>query len=267
MKKIALLLVLIITFNASFAQSKKKQILIIGTFHFENPGLDVAKVNTFNVMTDKSQKELENISNEIKKFNPDKIFVEWSYKKQDKLDKFYARNTDSLLHKNADERVQLALRSAKKLGHKKLFGIDYNEADFPYDSLTKGMKEANQLNLLKSNEESMKNYEKSQNKKIAKYTLTELLVDINTKESNKANVEWYLGTANRAGKTDNFVGAYLVSEWYRRNLYMYSLIQKLTENKDDKVMVLLGTGHTAMLREFIKYDPNFEIVELAAILK
>lgn len=266
MQKIILLLVLL-TLSAVSAQSKKKQILIIGTFHFENPGLDIAKVKTFNVMTDKSQKELENITNKIKAFGPDKIFVEWSFDRQNKLDKFYAKNTDSLLHKDADEIVQLALRSAKKLGHKKLYGIDYNETNFPYDSLTKGMKEANQLDLLKTNLETMAYYENSFNEKITKYSLTELLVDTNTKKSSTDNVSWYLATANRGGKTDNFVGAYLVSEWYRRNLYMYSLIQKLTESKDDKVMVLLGAGHTAMLREFIKYDPTFEIVELETILK
>ena len=97
--------------------------------------------------------------------------------------------------------------------------------------------------------------------------MTELLVDCNTKESNTENVKWYLETANKAGKTNNFVGAYLVSEWYRRNLYMYSLIQKLTENKDHKIMVLLGAGHTAILREFLKYDSDFEIVELKDVLK
>lgn len=267
MKKISLLLVFVIVFSSSFAQTKKKQILLIGTFHFENPGLDVAKVSTFNVMTDKSQKELVNIANKIVKFGPDKIFVERNYMKQDKLDKFYAKNTDSLLSKNADEIVQIALRSAKKMGHKKLFAIDYNQTSFPYDSLLKGMKGANQIDLLKSNELQMTNYEKSQNEKISKYNLTDLLLDLNSKESIKNDLEWYIGTANRAGAIDNFVGAYLVSEWYRRNLYMYSLVQKLTEAKDDKIMILLGAGHVAIIREFIKNDPNFEIVELAAILK
>jgi hypothetical protein len=129
------------------------------------------------------------------------------------------------------------------------------------------MKKANQLDLLKSNEVQMANYEKSQNEKISKYNLTDLLLDLNSKESIKNDLEWYIGTANRAGDIDNFVGAYLVSEWYRRNLYMYSLVQKLTEAKDDKIMVLLGAGHIAIIREFVKSDPNFEIVELAAILK
>jgi len=267
MKKIALLLVFTMAFNAGSAQTKKKQILLFGSFHFENPGLDVAKVNTFNVMSDKSQKELENITDKIKKFGPDKIFIEWNYQKQTKLDKFYAKNTDSLLKNDSDEIVQIALRSAKKLGHKKLYGIDYNGADFPYDSLVKGMKEAGQLDLIKRNEETMKQYETDFNTKITKYSLTELLLDINTKASNGDNLQWYLQTAIKGGKTDNFVGAFLVSEWYRRNLYMYALIQKLTESKDDKIMVLLGAGHTAMIREFVEHNPEFEIVELGTVLK
>lgn len=267
MKKIALLFAFIIVFSNAFAQTKKKQILLIGSFHFENPGLDVAKVNTFNVMTDKSQKELESITDKIKKFGPDKIFVEWDYKKQDKLDKFYAKNTNSLLREKANEIVQLALRAAKKLGHKQLFAIDYNQTNFPYDSLLTGMKEANQLDLLKRNEVLMADYEKLQNEKNSKYTLTKLLLDLNSKKSIAEDLEWYIGTANRAGKNDNFVGSYLVSEWYRRNLYMYSLVQKLTDAKDTKVVVLLGASHAAMIREFIKYDPNFEIIELETILK
>jgi uncharacterized iron-regulated protein len=262
MKKLLLLALLTVSINPVFAQSTKKQILLLGTFHFENPGLDVVKTNIFNVMTNKSQKELDNITDKIKKFGPDKIFVEWNYEKQDKLDKFFAKNTDSLFHNDADELVQLAIRSAKKLGHEKLFAMDYNKTEFPYDSLVKDMQEANQLDLIKKNKDRILAREKSENLKIAKYSLTELLIDCNA-----TNIKWYLETANKAGKTDNFVGAYLVSEWYRRNLYMYSLIQKLTENKDTKIMVLLGAGHTAMLREFIKYDSNFEIVELKDILK
>lgn len=261
MQKIILLLVLT-TFNLTFGQPKKKQILLFGSFHFENPGLDVAKVNTFNVMTDKSQKELENITDKIKKFGPDKIFVEWNYQKQAKLDTFFAKNTDSLLKNDSDERVQVALRSAKKLGHKKLYAIDYNDTDFPYDSLVKEMKVDNQLDLIKKNEETMKNYETDFNAKITKYSLTQLLLDVN-----KPDLSWYLQTAIKGGKTDNFVGAFLVSEWYRRNLYMYALITKLTESKDEKIMVLLGAGHTEMIREFVKHNPDFEIVELTTVLK
>ncbi len=48
---------------------------------------------------------------------------------------------------------------------------------------------------------------------------------------------------------------------------MYSLIQKLTESTDNKIMVLVGAGHAALIREFITHDPEFEIVDLATVLK
>jgi len=266
MKKITLILLLILSINV-FSQSKKKQILLVGTFHFENPGLDVAKFESFNVMTDRSQKELETISNKIKKFAPDKIFVEWNYEKQNTLDKFYNRNSDSLMKIKVDEIVQIALRSAKKLNHKKLFAIDYHHADFPYDSLVKGMNEAKQSELLKENEKVIKGFETDFNQMVKTKTLTEILLHENASQTLEHSNGLYISLMNPAGKLDNFVGAYLVSEWYRRNLYMYSLVQKLTESKDEKVMVLLGAGHIAMFREFVKMDSNFEIVELKDVLK
>lgn len=266
MKRIVLLM-LLVACTGLMAQTKKKQILLVGSFHFENPGFDVAKVNTFDVMTPKSQKELENITDRIKKFGPDKIFVEWNYTKQDELDKFYTQTTDSLLKKMADERVQLALRAAKKLNHKKMYAIDYSDTTFPYNMMISAMEQAGQTELMERNKKMMKDIETTTNKKIATYSLTDLILSLNTQEYTNSDIQWYVGLANKAGKTDNFVGAFLVSEWYKRNLYMYSLVQKLTESQDSKVMVLLGAGHISMFREIIKYDPEFEIVELKDILK
>ncbi len=265
MKKIILLLALI-TFNLSSAQAKKKQILLIGTFHFANPGNDIAKTKTFNVMSEKSQKELETISDKIKKFGPDKIFVEWKFTKQTELDKFYNKNTDSLFKKDANEITQLALRTAKKLNHKKLYGIDYRNR-FSYDSLMISMDKANQKNLKERTAELMKKFENDQNERISRSTLTELILYYNENEADKDNLQWYFEVANRTGNSDDFTGASLVANWYKRNLYMYSLVQKLTESKDDKIMVLVGAGHAAMFRQFIEKDPTFELVELSTVLK
>lgn len=265
MQKIILLLVLF-TLNLASAQTKKKQILLIGTFHYANPGHDISKINTFNIMSEKSQKELEIMSDKIKKFGPDKIFVEWQYAKQAGLDEFYNKNTDSLFKNSKNEITQLALRTAKKLKHKKLYGIDYRTR-FPYDSLMMSIEKANQKDLMKKNTESTEKFQKDNNEIMAKSSLIELMLYYNEKERDNEDLQWYLALANRAGNPDDFTGASLVSNWYKRNLYMYSLIQKLTESKDEKIMVLLGASHVSMLREFLVHDPEFEIVELATVLK
>ncbi|GGH90907.1 hypothetical protein GCM10011495_37820 [Hymenobacter frigidus] len=72
---------------------------------------------------------------------------------------------------------------------------------------------------------------------------------------------------NRAGTTDNFAGAFLVSEWYRRNLYMYSIVQKTMTPQDSKALVLVGASHAAMMQEFIALDQQFRLKELKDVLK
>ena len=39
-------------------QQKKTQVLLLGSFHFDNPGLDVAKFENANIMSPQRQKEV-----------------------------------------------------------------------------------------------------------------------------------------------------------------------------------------------------------------
>lgn len=138
---------------------------------------------------------------------------------------------------------------------------------FPYDSLMMSMEKANQKDLMEKNKLITQNFEKQHNERIRKSSLQEMMLYYNTKQAENENLQWYLEIANRAGNPDDFTGPSLVSNWYKRNLYMYSLIQKLTESTDNKIMVLVGAGHASIIRGFIENDPTFEIVDLATVLK
>lgn len=282
MKRVYLLLLFLCTATASVAQTKQAELLLIGTFHFHNPGADLVKMKTFDVMAPKVQTELETITNKINQFAPDKIFVEWSSEDQAGLDELYTQylgekyeayiNAKYPNPKGRDfylknEIVQLAFRAGKKAKLTKIYALDYNKTSFPYDSVMKAMKEAQQEALIKGIESDLKAVETSFNKKVETSSLTQILLDFNTKEDLKANKAFYIDRLNRAGTTSNFAGPYLVSEWYRRNLYMYSLVQKSVEATDDKVMVLVGAGHAAMMKEFIEVDNRFRIQELKNVLK
>ena len=277
MKKFILLLLLTISINLQ-GQTIKKEILLISTFHFDNPSLDVAKLKSFDVLSEKSQKELETITSKIKNYNPDKIFVEWAYNKQPKLDSLYnlyvsgefnsyvQRKYPKTNFYKQNEIFQLAFRAAKKLNHAKIYGIDYR-ISFPMDSLMTAINKANQTDLKKEMEKTRQEYERKTNADRNKLSLTQLILQENKDDSRKFNKGIYLTLFNRGGGVNDFAGAYLVSEWYKRNLYMYALVQKITESKDKKVVVLLGSGHVAMFKEFIESDSKFKVVELKEILK
>jgi hypothetical protein len=267
MKKIILINLLLISISV-FGQHKTK-ILLIGTFHYDNPGLDVNRVPDFDVLNTNVQEELNLISKRIALFNPTKFFIEFDYIRQLRLDSLYnlylegkysefvEKNFPKNRYYSESEIFQLAFKSGKKAHVKRLNGVN-TYAEFPYDSLKEAMKAANQLELLKSMETSFP--------KATSQSLITRTLELNTSLSRARNRSWYIKYANRGGEAENFVGAYLASEWFKRNLYMYSLVQKLTDNSDDRIVLLLGAGHISMIEQFIKDDDRFEIVELKDIL-
>lgn len=281
MKPFLLLLLCFLGAATAFAQSQQSDVLLLGTFHFHNPGADVAKIKTFDVMTPKVQAELESMTQKISVFHPDKIFVEWTWNEQKELDALYqaylggnyeqyvtatyAKNRHDFFLKN--EIVQLAFRAGKKAKLTKIYALDYNKTDFPYDSVMKAMRAAGQVPLMQQAQDAIKRFETTQNKKLETYTLTQLLLDANTNAELALNKGLYLEILNRAGTTDNFAGPFLVSEWYRRNLYMYSFVQKAMTAQDGKALVLVGAGHAAMMREFIAADKRFRLKELKDVLR
>lgn len=278
MKKSLVILFLAISVNI-FAQNAPKEILLLGTFHFNNPGADLVQVKTFDVMSAKSQQELEVITNKIKQYHPDKIFVEWEYNQQTALDSLYDLYTKNQYFDYVQKRYpksnfykqneifQLAFKAAAKCSHTKVYAIDYPGTDFPFDSVMQSIEKAKQSALKKEIEDKIKEFETIDNADRQKLNLTQLLVKANQDKFRKIDVGLYITLFNRAGAPDDFAGAYLVSEWYRRNLYMYSLVQKITESSDKKVMVLLGASHIAMFKAFIESDKKFKAVELKEILK
>jgi hypothetical protein len=252
-------------------QSESLEVLIIGTFHFANfnaeNNRDVIETNVPDVLTAENQLELEKIANAIKTFKPDKIFLEYPFVSQKKLDSIYTNFTTSNYSKvNRSEVSQLGFRVAKLLKHSKVYAIDVR-TDFPFDSLMTQMDKAKQYHLIAKDSLEVIKIEKFENQLFSSNkTLSEILFYENENTKRKEDINWYLSLANQGGDKGNFIGAYLASEWYRRNLYMYSIIQKEIVEKDDKIMILAGASHIAMFKDFMDYNPEWKAIELKEIM-
>ncbi|SMG28879.1 hypothetical protein SAMN05661096_01758 [Marivirga sericea] len=251
--------------------TKTLEVLLVGTFHFsnfkpENNG-DVLQVNVPDVLTEANQKELEKIVKAIADFNPDKIFVETLHKRQAVLDSVYtAFNPTDYKTEKRNEIYQIGFRVAKSLEHKKVFAMDYR-TDFPYGDLMEAMQKAEQYDLIQKDSLELVRIESFENELFASdKLLSEMLFYQNDPLIRKQDINWYVSVANQGGEKDNFIGAYLASEWYKRNLYMFSVIQKAVEEKDEKIMILGGSSHIAMFKDFIDYNPEWKAVELREIM-
>lgn len=258
----------------SVDDTSTKEVLLVGTFHFNNPGADVAKTKSFDILNENAQNELEKMSTNIKEYNPSKIFVEWPYNEQEELDSLYQLYLKGEYFKNdglsdfykKNEIFQLAFRVAKKNNLKKVYGIDYSTS-FPYQEVMNDIENSNQSELKSEIEGAIAKFSTDFNNKIdSGASLKELMYYVNSKEMRYASNDVHNNLFSVAGSINDFNGVYLTSEWYRRNLYMWSLIQKHTTKSDERIMVLLGSSHIALIELFVRENRDWKIKELNQII-
>jgi len=198
---------LLVASKVNAQKSNEKQVLLIGVFHFNNPGYDLTKTETFNVMSEASQKELGAITDKIKEFGPDKIFVEWQYSEQHILDTLYDLYKDGTYFTYIQQRYpkstfytqneifQLAFRAGKKAGLPKIHAIDY-PMSWPYDSLQAAMLKAGQVALRKTIDDKIKEFGEQDNALRKRLTLTQLLLAVNKSSARNTNLGLYITYLN-----------------------------------------------------------------------
>jgi hypothetical protein len=58
----------------------------------------------------------------------------------------------------------------------------------------------------------------------------------------------------------------LALDWFDRKLRIFRAIQLLATARDDRIVVVIGAGHLALLRHCFECSPEFELVELSSVL-
>jgi hypothetical protein len=267
MRKIFSACVALLFFASAFAQDKQPvKVLLLGVFHFDNPGLDVAKFKNADILSAERQIEVMEVVNKLKAFAPDKIFIEASPENQKKIDSQIVQYKAGKLTLSASEEQQLGFRLAKDLNLPTLYGIDYRDSDFPFDSLMKSATEAGQTSLLSFVQKMIDSVQTAFNEHIQKSTVSEMLIWQNAAQSNFSGVDFYFRLLP-AGKPGNHVGSYLTSEWWRRNMIIYENILKNLNGNEKKILVIFGSGHTALLNEMMKFNPGIELVGVEGVLR
>jgi len=263
------------TQTKSIETSTGKEVLLIGTFHYNNPGLDVAKTKSFDILSEKSQLELEQITSSIKEYSPTKVFVEWQYNEQKELDSLYHLYKENQYFTNDSlsdfylkgEIFQLAFRVAKANNLEKVYGIDYSKTEFPYGDVMNDIEHNKQFELKEKIESTISKFTVDFDNKIESgVSLKELTYYVNSKEMRFSSNDLHNNLISLAGSLNDFNGPFLTSEFYKRNLYMWSLIRKHTKESDERIMVLVGGSHAAMFELFIKEDKDWGIKELKEIM-
>ena len=245
------------------------QVMVLGTYHFANPGLDLANMKADDVLKPQRQKDLEALAAALATFKPTKIMVERVVKTADLADPRYAAFKPAHLGEQRDERVQVAYRLAQRLGQGTVYGIDEQPDDgepdyFPFGKVAawagtngRGAELEALMGRVKAITSDMEKRQQTQ-------TIPEMLLHDNTPSAEAESHSFYYDLLS-FGDTNAQVGADLNAMWYLRNAKIFAKLMKAAA-PGDRVLVVYGAGHNYWLRHFARTTPGFETDDPVPIL-
>lgn len=228
------------------------ELMILGSYHMDNPGLDAVNVEADDVLTPRRQAEIEQLNAALLRFRPTKVAVEgdrsrttWRDRYKDWLGGRYT------LGRNEIE--QIGMKVARAAGHTTIYPIDfpmlmsglrYDEVEFKRTEQAAAKPPAPRQ--LSEDEKLLRRLSVIENLRRMNDPLRaaegharymELL------EPNAADVALY-------GRAD------LLTNWYKRNIRMMANIARIS-GPGDRVLLIVGSGHLAIMRDFALASPAF----------
>lgn len=244
--------------------------MVLGVFHFENPGLDGYKPKyPFDILERGRQEELELLLQQIAEYKPTKILLEWDRIKGDSIanDRFrnYLNGTFSIDDKS-NEVYQIGFRLAKMLGHQRIycsdasaewFGVELDWDNYDAEAYLKSKGQ-----YAKSTRYDFRSfYEWSDSLKTVQ-TLSEHFALLNSPRYRLKDHQAYLTELILEGAGDHYVGADAVAKWYRRNLRIFANAYDFTDfDSEERLLLIYGSGHVWQLRQFFMDSPDYDYIE------
>jgi hypothetical protein len=250
-KTIKSICLLITMLAAMTVQAEPARVLLMGTFHFDSPGLDVVKTEHIDVMSETSQSYLQQLSQRIAASQPTAVLLEFNPDNHEKINAEYQQYLTGNFALPANEIYQLGFRVAKLAGLREVHSFDERDVHWQGQALMDHLtnKEPEVMQQLQQKIATITAEMQADHQSLS---LQQLLVKNNQPETDQQNMDFYLYT-NAVGAGAGFVGADASASWWHRNFRMYARIQQQA-TPGARLFVLGGQGHTAIIRQLLNID-------------
>jgi len=233
------------------------EVMILGTFHMENPGRDMINVESDDVLSPERQAEIVAVTGSLARFSPTKIAVELLPENEAQFNRDYRAYRQGQRPLSRNERQQIGMRLAAMLDQDRLYGVDVS-ADLDFSIMERGAEfgQAGQVAAIAAELEAV------QQELLAAYgpdtSIAERLRHANGRFALGGNALYmrFVGL----GSSDEPLGADMVATWHQRNLRIFGNILRLIDSDDERILVIYGSGHLAQLSQFAEEHPDVKRV-------
>lgn len=226
------------------------RVMLLGLFHFDNPGRDAVKYQPVDVTTPEHQAYLAGLSERIARFAPTRVLLEYPPAGDEAMNQRYSDFLAGRFELGRNEIYQLGFRVARLMGHPRVHGIDAKSPPAEVSLWSYLSERPEELGRL---EQMIAAESERQQRMHRALTLREILALSNSLGEDRRNKGFYMLLNPVAAAGGLFHGADASADWWHRNLRMYALIQDHAQ-PGERVLVIAGSGHTAILRDFLRSD-------------
>jgi Family of unknown function (DUF5694) len=253
--------------------SEHVQVMLLGTYHMDNPGLDEVNVDADDVLADRRQAELRDLVTRVSEWNPDRVAVERPYERNEEINDLYREyrsggrtydreetfpaphsERDELTTECRSEIVQVGFRLADNLGHDRVAAVD----EYPTEPDTDPFEDRDVDSTRKTEIELVDNetIRCESDERLSSSTVPEYFAWINDTEEHRYNHDSMFDTGIRAAD-ESFGSPLALAYWYDRNLRMVHHLWRIMDAADDRILFLVGAGHVRALRHLLTEAPMF----------
>lgn len=244
--------------------SARSEVLVLGVYHMANPGSDVVNVEADDVLAPRRQAEIAELIEVLEKFEPTKIAVEKAFHDGDDLASLYNDYLTGEHRLTRNERQQIGFRLAKELEHATLYAVDA-DGEYPFPRLQDYAQARGHAEEFEALMDRFEQEARAWDAYLASHTVLEALLYLNSDDYAARRLASDYAMAH-LGEPWNWAGPDLVSDWFRRNMRIYSNVLHLVDSPEERVLVIFGAGHLGWLRHSFATDPQVrsrKLVELA----
>ena len=254
--------------TAALAQTPEPEpveVMILGTYHFNNPGRDLHNARIDSVLTPDKQAQLETVVESLARFQPTAVAVERVASDQTTmLDHRYPAFTPAELLTNADERVQIGYRLAHRLGLDRVYAIDERAGDgeqtyFPYEAVDSWARANGGAEALAAMHATIAARVADLERRQGTQDIGSILAFMNG-PGRAAEDKAFHYALMQFGGGEAQPGAVLNGRWFTRNAEIFARLMQAAE-PGDRIVVVYGSGHASWLRDMVQTTPGFRLVE------
>lgn len=245
------------------------ELLIVGTFHFVDAGLDSYRPQyDVDIRSPERQEQVLELVEGLASFRPTKVAVEAMPDAQARLDSLYVEYASGAYELGSNEIFQLGFRLASERGQERVYAVDAGRRFYePWvDPDSFAVANGQQRLLDPDLERQYELLHRGDDAAKVRQTLKEHLLYLNDpRQVARLHGQYLIGNFE-VGTAEEYPGVDSKTAWFNRNLRIFANLQRLLEGEHERIVLIIGAGHLAILRHAAEASPQFRLVELAEVL-